>query len=243
MTHETMLIGRILNGCLLCAAVWIGCDPAQVSAAPPHDTRQAVPLYDNLGALHHAITTSSDQAQRYFDQGLRFVYAFNHEEAIQAFEEAATLDPTAGMAYWGVAFALGPNINAAMGKQQERRAVEALSKARAHSAKLGAAERGYIEALSKRYLSKSRSRAVLDKTYADAMRALWREFPDDPDVGVLFAEAMMDLRPWGLMDGGGAAKAWHGGDRFHLGVDPVEASRSPRRLSLLYPCGRGLAGA
>lgn len=206
MTHEMRLIRRILNGCLLCAVVWTGYDPAQVSAAASHDTHRSVPLYDNLGALHHAITTSSEQAQRYFDQGLRFVYAFNHEEAVQAFEEAAKLDPTAGMAYWGVALALGPNINAAMGKQQERRAVEALGKARAQSARLSAVERGYIDALSKRYLSKGRSRAVLDKAYAEAMRALWREFPDDPDAGVLFAEAMMDLRPWDLWTAEGQPK-------------------------------------
>ncbi|MBH0196584.1 MAG: hypothetical protein HP494_13570 [Nitrospira sp.] len=191
-------IGRILNGCLLCAAVWMGYDPAQVSASTPHDTRRPVPLYDNLGTLHHAITTSSEEAQRYFDQGLRFVYAFNHDEAVQAFEESAKLDPTAGMAYWGIALALGPNINAAMGRQQERRAMEALGKARAQSARLSEAERRYIDALSKRYLSKGRSRAALDKVYAEAMRALWREFPDDPDAGVLFAESMMDLRPWDL---------------------------------------------
>ena len=245
MTHEMRLISRILNGCLLCAAVWTGYDPAQVSAAVPHDARQRVPLYDNLGTLHHAITTSSEQAQRYFDQGLRFVYAFNHDEAIQAFEEAAKLDPTAGMAYWGVALALGPNINAAMGKQQERRAVEALGKARAQSARLSAVERGYIDALSKRYLSKGRSRAALDKVYAEAMRTLWREFPDDPDAGVLFAEAMMDLRPWDLWTAEGQPRPGteeivstlesilskhpdHPG-ACHYYIHAVEASQAPER--------------
>jgi tetratricopeptide (TPR) repeat protein len=193
-----MPVSQIISRCLLCAAVWLGCNPAQLYAAPSPDTRQPVPLYDNLGTLHHAITTTSDQAQRYFDQGLRLVYAFNHEEAVEAFEEAVRLDPTAAMAYWGVALALGPNINAAMDKQQERRAVEALNAARTHSARLTEAERGYIEALSKRYLSKGKSRATLDKAYADAMRTLWREFPNDPEAGVLLAEAMMDLRPWDL---------------------------------------------
>jgi len=198
MTQRAIRAGRILSRSLLCAAVWVGCDPAQIHAAPLSDTRQPVSLYDNLGTLHHAITTNSDHAQQYFNQGLRLVYAFNHEEAIHAFDEAARLDPTAAMAHWGIALALGPNINAAMGKPQERRALEAMNKARARSAHVSETERRYIDALSKRYESKKKSRAVLDKAYADAMRALWREFPDDPDAGVLFAEAMMDLRPWDL---------------------------------------------
>jgi tetratricopeptide (TPR) repeat protein len=206
MTHHTTPASRILSGFLFCTVAWSGCDPARVCAASSRDTRQPVPLYDNLGTLHHAITTTSGQAQRYFDQGLRFVYAFNHEEAVQAFEEAARLDPSAAMAYWGVALALGPNINAAMGKSQERQAIEALRKARAHSSHVSAAERGYIEALSKRYGGKGRTRERLDKAYADAMRALWRQFPDDPDAGVLFAEAMMDLRPWDLWTAEGQPK-------------------------------------
>ncbi len=166
------------------------------AAAEPLAPR--VPLFENLGTLHHTITTSSEQAQKYFDQGLRLVYAFNHEEAIQAFEEAARLDPSAAMAYWGVALALGPNINAAMNKADERRAGDALQKARSHSTRASAAEQAYIDALGKRYSGKNRGRAALDKAYADAMRSLWRRFPDDPDAGVLFAEAMMDLRPWDL---------------------------------------------
>jgi tetratricopeptide (TPR) repeat protein len=198
---------RLLSACLLWAAVVPGCEAAQASVAAPHEPRQPAPLFDNLGALHHAVTTSSDQAQRYFDQGLRLVYAFNHEEAVSAFEEAARLDPSAAMAYWGIALALGPNINAPMGKPQERRALEALRKARQHSAHLSAAERGYIEALSKRYGANGRPRVALDRAYADAMRSLWRQFPDDADAGVLFAEAMMDLHPWDLWNGKGEPKA------------------------------------
>jgi len=208
MTHHSMLAARILYGFLLCGAAWfIGCYPNQVRAAPPADARSSVPLFNNLGSLHHAITTTSEQAQQYFDQGLRLVYAFNHEEAIHAFEEAARLDPSAAMAYWGIALALGPNINAAMNKQRERRAWDAVQKARIYSAHVSAAERVYIEALSKRYSPKSRARAVLDKAYADAMRSLWRQFPDDPDAGVLFAEALMDLRPWDLWTADGLPKS------------------------------------
>ncbi|MDH5626345.1 MAG: tetratricopeptide repeat protein, partial [Nitrospira sp.] len=195
------------------------------------------------------------QAQQYFDQGLRFVYAFNHEEAVQAFEEAARLDPSAAMAYWGVALALGPNINAAMGKQQERRAVEALSKARAHGVKVSDAERAYIHALSKRYEPRKKSRAVLDRAYADAMRALWREYPDDPDAGVLFAEAMMNLRPWDLWTAEGQPKPGteeivstlesllsrhpdHPG-ACHYYIHAVEASSTPERA---LACAERLPG-
>ncbi len=106
------------------------------------------PLYENLGSLHHPISTMSEQAQRYFDQGLRLVYAFNHEEAIRAFEEAAKLDPNAPMPYWGVGLALGPNINSAMSKEDERRAIEAVKQARNRLVAASPAERVYIDALT-----------------------------------------------------------------------------------------------
>ncbi len=111
------------------------------------------PLYDNLGSLHHPISTTSELAQRYFDQGLRLVYAFNHEEAIRAFEEAAKQDPNAPMPYWGVGLALGPNINAAMSKEDGRRAIEAVKQARNRLAAASPAERAYIDALTKRYVA------------------------------------------------------------------------------------------
>jgi len=167
----------------------------------------APPLYDNLGSLRHPISTGSELAQQYFDQGFRLVYAFNHEEAIRSFEEAARQDPNAAMPYWGIALALGPNINSPMSKDSERRAREAIKQARARLAKAGDAERAYIEALTKRYVSKKRAtRATLDKAYAEAMRLVWQQFPDDPDAGVLFAEALMDLRPWDLWTANGKSK-------------------------------------
>src|SRR5262245_17550156 len=112
---------------------------------------ETVTLFDNLGTLHHPITTSNSLAQQYFDQGLRLVYAFNHEEAIRAFEEAARIDPNAAMAYWGIAYALGPNINAPMDRAQERKAYEAIQKAKALSEKVKPPERAYIDALAARY--------------------------------------------------------------------------------------------
>lgn len=203
-------------------------------------------LYDNLGTLHHPITTTSELAQRYFDQGLRLVYAFNHEEAIRSFEEAAKHDPDAPMPYWGIALALGPNINAAMSKEDGHRAVEAIKQARARLSAATAAERAYIEALTKRYLGSPRaSRAALDKAYADAMRSVWRAYPNDVDAGVLFAEAMMDLRPWDFWTADGTPKPGtqeivstleavveqqpdHPG-ACHYYIHAVEASREPQR--------------
>jgi len=221
---------------------------APVQAAPP--------LFENLGTLHHPISTASESAQQYFDQGLRLVYAFNHEEAIRSFEEASKQDPQAAMPYWGVALALGPNINAGMGKDQERRAVEAVRQARTRMGQAGERERAYIEALTKRYVgTKGGARSSLAKAYADAMRLVWQRFPDDPDAGVLFAEALMNLRPWDLWTTDGKPKPGteeivatleavlsrhpdHPG-ACHYYIHAVEASPQPERA---LPCADRLAG-
>src|SRR5262245_16544524 len=123
---------------LLPFAAWfvsslLGWSSGSASVAQAASPASPPPLFDNLGTLHHQITTTSDLAQRYFDQGLRLVYAFNHEEAILSFQEAARQDPQAAMAYWGIALASGPNINAPMTKEDGRRAVAAIQKARAHA--------------------------------------------------------------------------------------------------------------
>ena len=221
--------------------------------AAPTVHSQGVHLSKNLGALHHSITTTSPQAQQYFDQGLRWVYAFNHEEAIRAFEEAARLDPSAAMAYWGMALALGPNINAAMTRDDERRAWNAVQKARQYQDHASARERAYIDAIAKRYSVRSQPRGVLDKAYADAMRSVWAKFPDDPDAGVLFAESMMDLRPWDLWTEDGRPKSGtleivrtletvlgrvsdHPG-ACHYYIHAVEASLTPERA---LDCARKL---
>lgn len=155
-----------------------------------------VPLMKDLGTLHHPITTSSTQAQRYFDQGLRLAYAFNHEEAHKSFQEAARLDPQCAMCYWGMALVLGPNINMPMDAAAEAPAHEAAQKAVSLADKASRAEQVYIRSLAVRYAGPGGNRAALDKAYADAMREVARQFPDDPDAQALFAEAMMDLRPW-----------------------------------------------
>ncbi len=239
---------RVVAGLLCCVCL-------ALMGAAHSDGREAVPLFENLGSLHHPITTVSDAAQRYFDQGLRLTYAFNHEEAVHSFEEAARLDPAAAMAYWGLALALGPNINAPMNKEAERRAREAVQRAQAHVAHVSAAERGYIEALSKRYTAKRGSRASLDKAYANAMRAHWRQFPDDPDAGTLFADALMNVRPWDLWADDGRPKAGteeiievlesvlerhpHHPGACHFYIHAVEGSSAPERA---LPCAERLPG-
>jgi tetratricopeptide (TPR) repeat protein len=165
--------------------------------AVPAGQTPAPPLFDNLGSLHHPISTTSEQAQRYFDQGLRLVYAFNHEEAIRSFEAAVDWDPEAAMPYWGIALALGPNINSAMEKKSEYRAIEMVQKARRLVDRANSEERAYIEALVTRYVGrKGVRRKGLDEAYTKAMRSVAQRFPDDDDASTLFAEAMMDLRPW-----------------------------------------------
>lgn len=252
MTGSGLPVRLILLTWLLCAPCL---DPSRSHAGSTPEADSSVPLFDNLGTLHHAITTSSEEAQRYFDQGLRLVYAFNHEEATRAFEEAARLDPAAAMAYWGIALALGPNINQPMSKQVERRVWEALQKARARRNQVSASERAYIDALTKRYSAKRGGRAVLDKAYADAMRNLWREFPDDPNAGTLFADALMNVHPWDLWTSDGKPKPGteeiiatletvlerhpdHPG-ACHFYIHAVEASPSPERA---LPCAERLPG-
>jgi tetratricopeptide (TPR) repeat protein len=157
----------------------------------------AVPLYTGLGTAHHAVTTKSPLAQKYFDQGLRLCYAFNHDEAIRAFREAARLDPTCAMAHWGIAYALGPNVNLPVDAGREKEAFGEISTARKLAATTTAKERAWIEALGKRYSNDPQADLhALDRAYANAMRALAAKYPEDPDASVMFAEALMTVHPW-----------------------------------------------
>jgi tetratricopeptide (TPR) repeat protein len=156
------------------------------------------PLYDGLGSYSRKITTDSDEAQRYFDQGLSFLHGFNHRAAIRAFQQAAELDPQCAMAHWGVALACGPHINfTTVPPAAVKLAWKELELARKNTAIASPVERALIDALGKRYANpQPEDRSGLDRAYADAMREVWKKFPNDADAGVLFAEAMMDLRPW-----------------------------------------------
>ncbi len=175
------------------AAPRVAPDPA----APKALAGNGAPLLADLGNHRHPVTTRSEQAQRYFDQGLTLLYAFNHAEAIRSFHEAARLDPQCAMAWWGVALACGPNINKPMAAEDAPRAWEAIQKAKELAARASAREQAYIAALSKRYAqSPPADRSPLDRAYADAMRQLVRHYPDDLDAATLFAESLMDLMPW-----------------------------------------------
>lgn len=156
------------------------------------------PFFDGLGSYTRKITTNSEAAQRYFNQGLAFVQGFNHGEAIRSFQEAARIDPTCAMAHWGVALACGPHINLPMVPPPAAElAWKELALAQRCAPNASLVERDLIEALGHRYANpQPDDRSALDKAYADAMRAAWQSHPDDPDVGAFFAEAMMDLRPW-----------------------------------------------
>jgi tetratricopeptide (TPR) repeat protein len=158
---------------------------------------KGVPLYRNLGRHHYAITTRVSDAQRYFDQGLRLYYAFNHQEAIRAFEEAARLDPKCAMCPWGIALALGPNINAPMDAEAGRRAYAEIRKAVALAGNASAREQSLIHALAARYARvPPEDRTVLDRAYATALRDVVRRHPHDLEARTLYAEALMDLSPW-----------------------------------------------
>jgi len=176
--------------------------PTTVAAAA------VTPLYDNLGTLHHAITTRSHRAQKYFDQGLRLTYGFNHDEAVKSFNEGIRHDPTCAMCYWGVAYALGPNINLPMDTSAARPAHEAAQKALEYSSSVTPKERAYIEALAERYSSDpTASRAPLDTAWANAIGGVSRRFPADDDAAALHGEALMNLRPWNYWTNGGKPKA------------------------------------
>jgi len=156
-------------------------------------------LIPGMGQHHHAISTKSPEAQRFFEQGLTLVFAFNHEEAVRSFRRAAELDPQSAMPYWGVALALGPCINLDVDPPHERAAYEAVQKAMSLSPGVTESERAYIQSLAKRYSpDPGANLRKLDVDYAHAMSELSRRYPDDLDAATLYAESLMDLHPWKL---------------------------------------------
>jgi tetratricopeptide (TPR) repeat protein len=237
---------------LLCAGLTAAGGTA--SSDQGSEAGAGVPLYADLGTLHHAITTDHPKAQQYFDQGLRLVFAFNHEEAVNSFRQAIAFDEKAAMAWWGVALALGPNINAPMGPAEERRANDAVQRAKELSGGTTPKERAYIEALAARYSAHPETgRQERDRAYAAAMQQLWQRFPDDVDAGTLYAEALMVLQPWDFWRPDGQPKGQamqivttlervlasspdHPG-ACHYYIHAVEASLQPERA---LPCAERL---
>ena len=203
-------------------------------------------LMAGYGNWHHPVSTKNAQAQAFFDQGLRQIYAFNHDEAARSFQRAAELDPKLAMAYWGVAEAVGPNYNDPASQDRFVKAHDAIAKAETLSADASESDKAYIAALAKRFPAdpKSDLRAAAEQ-YRDAMREVVKHFPDDLDAATLFAEAGMNLHPWGLWRADGMPEEGtqeiiatlesvirrepnHLG-AIHYYIHSVEASNSPER--------------
>jgi hypothetical protein len=164
---------------------------------PNSGDMRPVTLMTGLGNGHHPVSTANADAQKLFDQGLALLYAFNHAESIRSFQRAAELDPNLAMAQWGIALALGPNINADVSPESEKAAYDAVQKAL--SMKAPPAERAYIEALTKRYSADPKADLrQLAVDYKNAMGQLAKNYPDDLDAATLYAESVMDLHPWKL---------------------------------------------
>jgi tetratricopeptide (TPR) repeat protein len=221
-------------------------DSAPTTSPPAAVAPSAAGLIEGLGDHRHPIATRNPDAQRHFDQGVALVFAFNHEEAVRAFERAAALDPAAAMPHWGIAWALGPNYNLDIDDPRAKQAYDAIQKAQTLATNGPAVERAYIGAMAARYSANlTADRAALARAYSQAMGALSRQFPDDLDAATLYAESLMNLRPWKLwsLDGTPAP----GTDEIirilesvlrrnpnHIGanhyyIHTVEASRNPER--------------
>ncbi len=182
--------------------------PAQAAHSNSHDTRALAedprkadgpiaPLLEGMGDNHFAVTTSSAEAQRFFDQGIALTYGFNHTEAMRAFKEAARLDPDLAMAYWGWALVLGPNLNLAMDHEAGAQAYQAIQMALERKDGASAKERALIEALAERYAAEpAAQRAPLDGAYAVAMGRVYDAYPDDTHIGTLYASSLMNTSPW-----------------------------------------------
>lgn len=164
------------------------------------DTNPVPALRDDLAVYHRPIKTSSKEAQRWFDQGLVLYYGFNHDAAIACFKKVAELDPRCAMAWWGQAISAGPNINNPhMDEAAAKNAYDAAQMAKSLSHNSSPVEHALIDAVATRYTwPVQEDRKALDVAYSDAMRNVWKEYPKDKDVGALFADAMMNLRPWDL---------------------------------------------
>jgi tetratricopeptide (TPR) repeat protein len=154
------------------------------------------PRLQNLGVHTFKVTTNSARAQLFINQGVNLAYGFNHAEAARAFAEAARLDPNCAMAYWGHALVLGPNINASMNPEDEPRARDLVARALALKNRATRRERAYIDALAARYTGRPEDRPKADRAFADAMRKVTEAYPQDFDARTIYAEALMDLRPW-----------------------------------------------
>ena len=201
---------------ILGSALLLSCrhqDGPEAGEGPDRATQMAEPrppvLLAGLPATTHPITTRRPEAQRYVDQGLMLVYGFNHEAAIRSFEEALRLDPDCAMCLWGVAYALGPNINRLMGPEASVRAQQKVEAALVASAQASDRERAYIEALATRYADPPpNDRTALNLAFSQSMRRVVQADPGDVDAATIFAESLMDLYPWNYWTAAGEPRAY-----------------------------------
>ncbi len=209
--------------------------------------KTGAPVFKGLGAHRHPISTKNATTAMFFDQGVNLLFGFNHAEAIRSFREAARLNPDCAICWWGVAVALGPNINLPMPDDAVAPAWQALGRARALEVNASPEERACIEALASRYSADPKAdRKALNEAYARSMSKLWRDHPDDLDAGVFYAEAIMDTQPWDYWEADGKTPKGHGAQivatlenvigrepdhpgALHLYIHAVEASTTPER--------------
>ncbi len=234
------------NYCVLVVLAFALCVPAFAQEHAAAAKGKPVTLMTGLGDWRHPVSTKNAQAQAFFDQGLRLIYAFNHDEAARSFQHAAKLDPKLAMAYWGVAEAVGPNYNDPASDERFVQAHAAIEKALTLGADASASDQAYIAALAKRFPGDANAdRRAAAEAYRDAMREVVKQHPDDLDAATLFAEAGMNLHPWGLWRADGtpeegteeivaALESVIRREPNHLGaihyyIHTVEASNSPER--------------
>ena len=233
------VLSMVVLGLFLCGRVTAQDHSAHTQATP-------ATLMQGYGDLHHPVSTDNPQAQQFFDQGLRQIYAFNHDEAARSFRWAAGLDPKFAMANWGVAEAVGPNYNDPASDDRFAAAHTAIQKAVDLSGSASPAEQAYINAMALRFPADPKAdRRRAAESYHDAMREVVKQFPDDLDAATLFAESGMILHPWGLWMVDGTPREGTEEivailesvikrDPNHLGaihyyIHSVEASKSPER--------------
>src|SRR6266850_2387108 len=240
-----MMIRRLTILCLL-ALTLCATGFAQEHEHAVAAKNKTATLMAGLGDWRHPVSTTNAQAQAFFDQGLRLIYAFNHDEAERSFQRAAELDPKLAMAYWGIAEAVGPNYNDPASEDRFVQAHQAIEKATSLAGDASESDQAYIAALTKRFPADPKSDLqAAAKEYRDAMREVSKKFPDDLDAATLLAEAGMNLHPWGLWHADGtpeegteeivlALESVIRREPNHMGavhyyIHAVEASRSPER--------------
>lgn len=219
--------------------LWISVSLSLVFSGPllaqdhsAHSPVKPAMLLSGLGDLHHPVSTSNAEAQQFFDQGLRLIYAFNHDEAARSFARAGELDPKLAMAYWGIAEAVGPNYNDPASDDRFKEAHKAIQKAVDLSANASPSEKAYIEAMALRFpADSSADRKKAAEAYHDAMREVVKKYPDDLDAATLFAESGMNLHPWGL---------WHPDGTPEIGTEEIQQTlesvlrRDPNHMGAVH---------